>query len=315
LIGVLLPLAPLPGFAAEIAILVSADLPQYRETVDRFKATSSPGNTFTEYRLDGDLSLGREAGRAIRASRTQLVFAVGLKAAVAAKLEIPDTPVVFGLVLNPSEHGLPAPNMIGISSRIPPALQFNAWRKVHPSARAIGLLYDPQQSGGFVATAHTAAREAHLTLVLSPVSRSEEIPTAYRALLAKVDAVWLIRDPSLVSEEAARFFVEEALQRRVPVFTYSPDIAQMGALVSIAVTPADIGRQAAEIGRAWLAGERIKLGRIVDPEDVQVTLNLHTAEYLGLPISPEALRLATTLIGSPSGFARQPKDPSPPATP
>lgn len=297
---------PSTGFAAEIAILTSADLPQYREAVDEFKAASPRGSAFTEYRLEGDLSQGRDAGRAIRASRAQLVFAVGLKAAVAAKLEVLDTPVVFGMVLNPAESGLPASNMIGISTRFPAARQLSTWRTLYPSAKTIGLLHDPQQSALFVGSAQAAAREAGLTLRLSPVSRPEAMPAAYRALLAQVDAVWLIRDPIVASEEAVRFVIEEALQHRVPVFTYSPDIAQMGALASLAVAPGEMGRQAAELGRALLAGDSVAGGRIVDPEHGQVTINLHAADHLGLSLSREAVQLATTLIGSPSGFAGQP---------
>lgn len=296
--------------AGEIAILLSSDLPQYRQAADSFRATSPRGSRFTEYQLNGSLSLGREAGRAVRASRTDVVFAVGLKAAVAAKLEILDTPVIYVFVLNPTEHGLPAPNMIGISTRIPPALQLGTWRKLHPSGKTIGLLYDPQQSSAFVASAQSAARDAGLTLVLSAVSRSDEVPPAYRALLQKIDALWLIRDPTLVTEEAVRFFVEEALRHHVPVFTYSPDIAHIGALASMSVSPADLGRQAAEIGRAILAGEPLTLGRTADPEDTLITLNLHTANYLGLSVSKEALRLATTLIGSSSGIAQEADIPS-----
>lgn len=296
--------------AAEIAILLSSDLPQYRQAADGFRAAGPRGSRFTEYQLHGDLSLGRQAGRAVRASRTDVVFAVGLKAAVAAKLEILDTPVIYGFVLNPTEHGLPATNMIGISSRIPAAVQLATWRKLHPSSKTIGLLYDPQQSSAFVASAQSAARAAGLTLVLSAVSRSDEVPPAYRALLQKVDAVWLIRDPALVTEEAVRFFVEEALRHHVPLFTYSPDIAHMGALASMSVSPADVGRQAAEIGRAILAGEPLTLGRTADPQDMQMTLNLHTANYLGLSVPKEALRLATTLIGSSSGVAQEPDIPS-----
>src|ERR1044071_9020407 len=92
----LLWLTGLPSVAdaTDIAILKSAELPYYEHAVLGFK-TGIPATTkVTEYNLGGQLARGREIGKSLRASPPDLIFAVGLKAAMAARLEIFDTPVV-----------------------------------------------------------------------------------------------------------------------------------------------------------------------------------------------------------------------------
>ena len=103
-----------PAAAVEIAILKSSNIKAYTDAVDGFKAAAPKGSTFGEYDLDGDLDRGRKLARKIRASDAALVLAVGLKAALAAKLEIVDTPIIYVMVLDPSKHDLTAPNMTGI---------------------------------------------------------------------------------------------------------------------------------------------------------------------------------------------------------
>ena len=90
--------------AAEIAILKSADLPYYEQAVVGFKAGIPATTSVKEYNLNGQLTEGRQIAKSLRASPPDLIFAVGLKAAIAAKLEIFDQPVVFCMVLNPEAH-------------------------------------------------------------------------------------------------------------------------------------------------------------------------------------------------------------------
>lgn len=102
-----------PAHAHEIAILKSADIAPYNQAIASFKASTPGLTTFVEYDLQGDVARGRKLAQKIRASDAALVLAVGLKAALVAKLEILDAPVIFCMVLDPAKHNLAAPNMTG----------------------------------------------------------------------------------------------------------------------------------------------------------------------------------------------------------
>lgn len=292
--------------AAEIAVLKSAALPYYEQAVVGFK-TEIPANTsIKEYNLNGQLTEGRQIAKSLRASPPDLIFAVGLKAAMAAKLEIVDTPVVFCMVLNPEAHGLPLPNMTGIAVRPPAETQLAALRSAVPNRNRVGVLYDEEHSGDFIRQAHRVAKQQGLELLAVAVQRQGEIPNAVRALLPKIDALWLIQDQTVVSESAISFFLESTLDAKVPLFTFSSTLVQQGALGALVLDPWTVGQQAAHLALARLSGQHASTGLLQIPERSQLALNLNSAEHLGLSLPPELIRLAGHLYGAPGTLARQP---------
>ena len=86
---------PASVVALDIAILKSSDIAAYNQAVAGFKTALPSGTTFTEYNMQGDVSQGRKHAQKIHDSGAELVLAVGLKAALVAKMEIQNTPVIF----------------------------------------------------------------------------------------------------------------------------------------------------------------------------------------------------------------------------
>src|SRR5438105_2786215 len=105
--------------AMDIAVLQSSDIAAYREAIAGLKATGPIGAIYTEYDAQGDLELGKKLARKLRASNVSLVVAVGLKAALAAKVEIVDVPIVYMMILDPLKHQLTADNMTGTLLEVP----------------------------------------------------------------------------------------------------------------------------------------------------------------------------------------------------
>ncbi len=292
--------------ASGIAIIKSSALPHYEEAVVGFKAGLPPTMAIKEYNLDGQLALGREIGRSLRASPPTLVFAVGLKAAMAAKLEIFDTPVVFCMVLNPEIHGLPTRNMTGIAVRLPAETQLAALRSAISDRRHIGVLYDEEQSGEFISQARKAAKQQGVELLAVAVQRQDEIPHALRALLPRIDALWLIQDQTVISESAIPFFLESTLDAKVPLFTFSSTLVQQGALGALVLDPWTVGQQAAHLAISQIKGHQASVSTIQTPERPKLALNLNSAEYLGITLNPELIRMAGHLFSGPGALAQRP---------
>ncbi len=295
-----------PVSAADIAILKSAELPSYEQAILGFKGGLPATIKVKEYSLGGQVTRGREIGQKLRGSSPDLVFAVGLKAAMAAKLEILDTPVVFCLVLNPETHGLPAPNMIGIAVRTTPDTQLAALRAVIPNGRRIGVLYDEEQSGDFVREAHRVATQQGLELSAVAIHGPEDVPEAVRRLLPKIDALWLIQDQAVVSESAIPFFLKSTLRAKIPLFTFSSTLVQQGAVGALVVDAWAVGQQAARLALSRLNDSRMPTGSLHPPEHPQLALNLNSAEFLGLAPTPEVMRLAGQLFDGPEAMAQKP---------
>ena len=294
--------------AAEIAVLKSADLPYYDQAIAGFKAELPLTTSVKDYNLHGRLEQGRDIAKSLRASPPNLVLAVGLKAAMAAKLEIFDTPVVFCMVLNPDTYGLPTSNMTGVAVRTPAEIQLSALRSMMPDRNRIGILYDEAQSGTFVHDALHAANRLGLDLVTVAIHKPDEIPIALRALLPKIDVLWLIQDQLVVSESAIPFFLDSTLNAKIPLFTFSSTLVQQGALGALVLDPWMVGQQTARIALSRLKEHRVSGGHMEPPEHPQLALNLNSAEYLGITLTPELIRVAGHIFSGLGTMARQPAD-------
>lgn len=303
--GVFITLTVSPASADEITILKSGDVAYYNQAVQAFRETLPSNTTITEYNLEGNLVRGREIATSLRAAPPALVLAVGLKAALAAKLELVDTPVVFCLVLNPESHGLPAPNMTGILMRVPPAAQLASIQSLAPHARRIGLLYDPSRSGGLIVESERAARKLGLKLIPVPVENPSDVPGALRRVLPTIDLFWLLQDHTIITEDSIDFIVQATLEAKVPMFGFSPTLVQQGALGALVISARDIGRQTGHLATAILQGGSPSRHPPQDPEQPQLALNLNSAEYFGLGPSKEILSLATLLYGGPGAVAQR----------
>ncbi|HXF91672.1 MAG TPA: ABC transporter substrate-binding protein [Nitrospiraceae bacterium] len=280
-------LVPALAAAAEIAILKSSNIKAYNDAIDGFKAAVPNGSTFREYDLDGDLDRGRKLARRIRASDATLVLAVGLKAAMAAKLEIVDTPVIYVMVLDPSKHNLAAPNMTGIFLEVPLDRQLDTIRSLLPGQRRVGVLYDPSKTSAVVEEARRQAKAYGLELVAAQVASERDVPASLRTLLPTVGALWLVPDSTVLTDESLRYILNTALDQKVPVIGFSPEFVRSGALLSLSVNYGDIGRQAGSLARRILDGQVSLPLKAVPADRVRMTLNLKTARFLGIDVPKE----------------------------
>ena len=287
--------APNPAGAAEVAILKSADLAAYNQAMAGFKAAMPPSTTFLEYDMQGDAKQGQKLARKIRDSDATLLLAVGVKAALVAKLEIADIPVIFCMVLDPAKHDLKAPNMTGIRLEVPIERQFRTMRSVLPSMKRIGVLYDPEKTGHLVEEARLLAKSMGLELVVKQVNTEKEVPPALRALLSQVEALWLVPDSTVLTEDSLKFVLGTALDFNVPVIGFSSELVRSGALLGLSVSYEDMGRQAGLLAKKILSDQTQPFTTAFPPERLRLALNLKTARFLGIVIPPEVVDNADEL--------------------
>ena len=279
------------SMAMDIAILRSSDIPAYHEAVAGLKAAGPIGEIYTEYDVQGDLELGKKLARKLRASNTSLVIAVGLKAALAAKVEIVDVPIVYMMILDPLKHQLTAANMTGTLLEIPFDRQVKIMRIFLPTLHQAGMLYDPSKNTSRVKNAVEQAGLFDVQVKGLPVESEKDVPQQLRTLLGDVDALWLIPDSTVLTNESIRFILESALARQIPVIGFSPEFTRLGALLSMSVNYGDIGRDTGLLVKRILNGEGLLPLNPVPIERLKITVNLKTARFLGMTFSREVMGL------------------------
>jgi len=280
---------PSPLFALDIAILKSSDIAAYNQAVEGFRAEIGEAATLTEYDLVGDVARGRKMARKIRGSEAGLVVAVGLKAAQVAKLEIADVPIIYCMVLDPEKHDLRGPNVAGISLRVPMERQFSTMRALLPKLKFVGVIYDPDKTGPLIEEARRLAGRSGFELVERQVRSEKELPGALRGLSSRMEALWLVPDSTVLTEDSVRFVLGTSLDNNIPVIGFSSEFVRNGALAGLSISPEDIGRQVGMLTKRTMNGANSLSPATVPPDRIRLAVNLKTAKYLGLALSPDVI--------------------------
>ncbi|MBI3808284.1 MAG: ABC transporter substrate-binding protein [Nitrospirae bacterium] len=277
--------------AMDIAVLKSSDTPAYQEAVAGLKATGPIGAIYTDYELQGDLELGKNLARKLRESNPSLVVAVGLKAALAAKVEIENIPILYMMILDPLKHQLTSANMTGTLLEVPVDRQLKIMRMFLPNLHRIGALYDPAKTSSRVKDAVQQAAGFNFQLNGLPVERDKDVPQQLRTLLSEVEALWLIPDSTVLTNESILFILESALAHQIPVIGFSPEFTRQGALLSMSVNYGEVGRETGLLAKRILNGERLLPHNPMPIEQLKITVNLKTAKFLGMTFPKELMSL------------------------
>ena len=282
-----------PALAEEVAILKSAEISAYSEAIQAYKTHLPPSfEVGLEYNLQGDMSKGRNLARRIRASDADVVLAVGLKAALAAKLEILDIPVIFCLVLDPAQYGLPTKNMVGLSLDIPLDQQLKSLQTIVPKLTRLGVLFDPEKTQGMKTRLEEEAEPLGIQIMAQEVGSEQEVASGLRALGKDIDALWLLPDSSVLTESTLDFLVSATLEANIPVNGFSSGLVQSGVVVGTYLKYSDIGQQAATLTQDLLgANPRPALGTMMRTKKIHRSINKKSAEFLGYTLSPNMLRI------------------------
>ena len=237
--------APTPK---NIAILKSAEIGAYSEAIDAFKrALPSSFHVTVEYDLQGDMAKGRSFARRILSSDVDVVLAVGLKAALAAKLEILDLPVIMCLVLNPEKYGLPHSNMVGLSLNIPFETHLKTLQTLAPQISRIGVLFDPKKTQRLKERLEQEARALGLTLVSHEVHSEQEVSSTLKSLEDTVDAVYLLPDSTVLTDNTLDFLISSTLKANIPLMGFSAGLVRNGAVTGVYFNYGELGQHAATL--------------------------------------------------------------------
>jgi ABC-type uncharacterized transport system substrate-binding protein len=283
------------GRAAEVVILKSNEQPGVRPVVDALRRAGA-AHTFAEFDLGGNRTQGERIASGLR-GRAVILVAVGLLAAQVARAALPEAPLAFCMVPDPDKAGLAnVAHVGGVAAAVPVKNQLAAFRLVNPKGVRIGVLHGPD-TAGLIDDAQKGARLVRVVLVPRLVSSEHDVPHLMRQLLAgaeAVDAVWMMGDPILMTEQTRRYVLAETVKAGRPLYAYSDALIAEGALVSDGPDPVSVGELLADLVDRLAAGERGPLDMLVPR--AELIINKKIAGKLKIEIPAEALKAANRVF-------------------
>ncbi len=207
--------------------------------------------TFTD--CDGSKAKCKETAQRYVEDGVDLIFAIGEKAAYAAKKATDTIPVIFCSVYDPIESKIlkscekPEANVTGVSDFTPVEEQFAFIRRVLPKAKNVSSLHLSTDANSILIT--TLAKDAAegLGFEYTPFSATDtdRLKTVLKDALKDADALYICEDELTVAN--AEMIVKAANKKKVPIFAASDTFMSFGTFATYVPDYEHLGFNAGEL--------------------------------------------------------------------
>jgi len=210
----------------------------------------------SRYNAHGDISTGNAIAKEVTSSNFDLIVSVSTVSlqtlANANRFATPPRRHVFGLVSDPyavgvgvnrENHSIHPAYMTGVGSLPPVHEIFELARRMLPSLKRVGLVWDPSEANSVVSTslARNVCGTMGISLIEANAENSTAIGDATASLTSRgVQAIWI--SPDLVSSHGTQLIVSKASAAHIPVFSSVPASGVSGALFELGADYLAIGR-------------------------------------------------------------------------
>jgi putative ABC transport system substrate-binding protein len=265
-----------------VVVVKSAPLNAYAQVVAGFAAEVK--GQVEEITLDEGPDAAAAAFKKLGANKPALVLAIGPAAAVGARAQFNDVPVLFSMVPYYEKYELEGQNTTGIALTSDLSLELSALKAVQPKVKKVGVLQDPRYSKALVDGAAQAAQSRGLTLVPIDVDSSSKVDAALNRVKGRIDALVIISDKTVGNAAVVERLLNWSQDEKVPAVGLASAQVKQGALFALAPAPLAIGQQAGRIANRILV-EKVDPGAmaVANPEGLELHVNLTTARRLGAP--------------------------------
>jgi len=233
--------------------------------------------------------------KAIQKESPDLIYCIGSKAYMQVYQSSEDIPVIFSSVLKWQLLPLHARNF-GIDVALSAGMQLMTYRYLFPNIKRLGVLYSGTYRKVWIKQAIKAARSLNINLIAQSVDHPSDLTSVMNDLLPKVDALWLIPDPGVLSSRAAVHAIfQQSNAKKIPVFAYSGLFIKFGAVLALSADTATIGNQASVLANEILAG-KMPERKVQFPAGSQITLNIGLLAHYGVQIREGAMKSVDKVI-------------------
>jgi hypothetical protein len=223
---------PTPPAKPAIAIVVSSDLPTFRQVEEALIARLD--RPYHLYRLDTNST--SDVREALKRQPVKEAVAIG-RAALEALDGIPKLDVVYAQIfVAPEDH------YRGVDAVPPFGMQLEYWKWLSPGLKRIGVIGSANMRS-IVDSLQSAAEEHGIKLVRREVTSDKEALFEFRRMTPDIDGFVFLPDDAVLSPDVIRRAMQHGARNDKQILTYSPAIFRLGAYLYIASAQTDVAAQ------------------------------------------------------------------------
>lgn len=252
--------------------------------------------TFIDRNANQQMSLVPTIANDLAAQDPDVIVAITTPMAQ-AMARVARGPLVFAAVTDPVGAGL-VPDLqhghdqiTGTSDAWPYRAQLALIREILPTAKRLGVLYNPGEAASQygIAQLRALAPDLGFELVEVGVNTVTEVRAGAESVVGRVDALLLSSDNTVIGGMVGALSV--ALERHVPLFVGDSGTVERGGLATVSVGYRELGRRTGELVDRMLRGER-NIPPIV-AQGVDIYVNRRAAQLMQVELPASVLARAT----------------------
>ena len=236
--------------------------------------------------VDVIATFGTPASRAARqATATVPIVMIGI-----------GDPISAGLVTNIARPGGNITGFSGLSSdTVTKGVQF--FREIVPTIRRVGFVWNPDNASNLaqLESLRKITPSVGITLISVEVSNAANLENAFASMMReRPDAVIMTGDPFLGRHR--KWIIDFLMTHKLPGMMQLKEDVAAGGLMSYGASIPDLFRRGAGYVHKILQGAKPGDLPVEQPTKFELTINLKTANALGLSVPPTLLTLADEVI-------------------
>jgi len=263
-------------------------------------------NFVMEYRYaEGKLDQLDQLAHALVEQKPDVIVVGGTSVAVAAKKATNTIPIVVIGAGDLVEAGLiksfmyPGSNVTGVARMSPDffGMRLKLIKEVLPKASQVAALFNPKTPGneGRVKDFELGAKASGLGFQSVKASSANQLDGAVGAAAkGGSNALFPLRD-SLFNNNVSTI-AQSAIKNRLAVVYDQEGFVEAGGLMSYGVNVADMSRRGAEYVDKILKGDKPQDLPLVQTMKFDLSINLKTANQIGITVPPETVQRAVKVI-------------------
>ncbi len=198
-------------------------------------------------------------------------------------------PVAAKLITNPDRPGA---NVTGVTDLSPLGAHLDLIKEMTPAAQRVGVPYNPGEANAVVLVEmlQQMAPSRGMEIVTASAPSTNDVLSAARSLVGKVDVIYVPTDNTIVS--ALESVIKVGIDAKIPVYAGDTDSVPRGAMAAVGFNYYDVGRQTGRIIVRIFGGEKPGNIPVEGVSKTELYVNPGSAKKMGVSISDAIIKRA-----------------------
>lgn len=250
----------------------------------------------------GNIPIATQIARQFVGENPDVIVAIATPSAQTMAATTSEIPIVFSAVSDPIAAKLvtnlekPGGNVTGVSDRSPVEEHIQLLKEIFPNLKNIGYLYNTSEANSVanLKILQELAKQSNIDIILSSASKASDVQSAARALIGRVDVIYVPTDNMIIAALEGVSVV--ALESKTPLFTADGSSIGRGPFAAQGINYYDAGLSTGKVVERILKGEKPGDIAITTPPANDISLDLKAAQQLGLTIPQSVIARAVKII-------------------